>query len=92
MTELRGEPMRLSVLLMIADEPMSPKDLSAILGLPIGRLSYHVRMMANAKLIRVQRQAKKRGAVQTFYTLTPKGGTLLAKLGLDEDGCGSHPS
>lgn len=75
-----GHPLRVSVLLVLADadEPMTPKQLAAELGVPLENLSYHVRVLARLELIKLTRRRQgRRGAVEHLYRLTPDGQAVL---------------
>jgi DNA-binding HxlR family transcriptional regulator len=45
---------------------------------PLGTLSYHVRQLASAGLLRRAGRVPRRGAVEHLYLMTPKGVTLVA--------------
>lgn len=85
MEKLGGNPEQLRILMLAAHGPMSAKLASESLGKSLGAVSYHVRELAEAKLIRKLGQRKVRGAVATDYTISPKGAALLVKLGIEED-------
>lgn len=75
-----GHPLRVSVLLVLAgfDEPMTPKQLAAELGVRLENLSYHVRVLAKLELIELTRRRQgRRGAVEHLYLLTADGWAVL---------------
>jgi DNA-binding transcriptional ArsR family regulator len=47
----------------------SPSELAAELDVPLGTVSYHVRRLAGAGLIKLVREARRRGAVEHYYRL-----------------------
>jgi len=49
------------------EEVLSPNDLARELGESLGRVSYHVRTLADAGAIELVRTVPRRGAVQHFY-------------------------
>jgi len=55
--------------------PLSATDLDRVLRGRIGvsLLSYHLRKLAELGVLEREHQEKVRGAIQTFYTLTPGG-------------------
>lgn len=78
-----GHPIRLQVLelLELADGSRSPKQLADLLGdQSLGVVSYHVRVLADDRLIRQTRTRPRRGAVEHFYALTPRGRGALALM------------
>lgn len=52
------------------DAPISPVQLARELHVPLNNLSYHVRRLLDAKLIRLTRTEPRRGTLEHFYTLT----------------------
>jgi predicted transcriptional regulator len=53
---------------MLDEGVMSPSDVAEQLDVPIGNVSYHVRQLANLGLIKLVREAPRRGAVEHYYT------------------------
>lgn len=47
----------------------SPSELAAELDVPLGTVSYHVRRLAAAGLIKLVKEARRRGAVEHYYRL-----------------------
>jgi Asp/Glu/hydantoin racemase len=73
--ELSAHPVRLHVLLTLAERRASPKDLVDLRpDLDLGVVAYHVRCLAAAGAIREVARIPRRGAVQHVYQLTAKGG------------------
>ena len=62
-------PLQIAILEIFkrSERPLSPKDLAEELGRDLGVVSYHVRTLRNAKLIKQKSKKQVRGAVQTFY-------------------------
>lgn len=74
-----GHHIRLEVLVTLAEQDgeLSPKDLSALLDLPLGNVAYHVRALAKDKLVRERRSRPVRGATEHFYVITARGRRTL---------------
>ncbi len=53
-----------------AAEPLGPKELAALVGKPIQKVSYHVRELARLGAIEVVEEEQRRGSVAHFYELT----------------------
>lgn len=62
-----NHPTRMRVYREAVREPVSAKDLSVRFGEPLARISYHVRALADAGLLRPVRRTPRRGAVETHY-------------------------
>lgn len=67
---------------------LSPKQLSKALGEPLGDVSYHIRTLAHAGLLKLAGTEPRRGALEHFYQragnhLDRKAGELLSLIGKD---------
>lgn len=60
-------PLRLRIVQGIGGGALSPKDLAASLGEPLGNVAYHVRELCAAGVLRKAGTRPVRGAVQHFY-------------------------
>ena len=60
-------PLRRRAYIEAVHEPVSAKDLAGRLDVPLQRMSYHVRLLADGGLLRVVRRTPRRGAVETHY-------------------------
>jgi DNA-binding transcriptional ArsR family regulator len=79
-----GHPLRLVILRALAasDEPLSPVGIDRTMGddsAGLPNLSYHVRQLKTAGLVRQRRTAARRGAIEHYFELTALG-TRAAKL------------
>jgi DNA-binding transcriptional ArsR family regulator len=63
-----AHPLRVRILSLLDEGELSPTELSDMLGVPIGNVSYHVRQLADLGLIRLTRETPRRGAVEHHYT------------------------
>lgn len=83
-------PVRRSILrLMSDDEPISPRELSNRLELPLSNVSYHVRVLADCAAVTLVRTAPARGSMQHFYCTALESPWARQVLGLGEvDGTG----
>ena len=62
-----AHPTRRSIFIAAVHEPVSAKELAERFEQPLARISYHVRTLADAGLLRVVRRTRRRGAVETHY-------------------------
>jgi DNA-binding transcriptional ArsR family regulator len=60
-------PLRKRAYIEAVNGPVSAKDLAERLDVPLQRMSYHVRLLADAGLLRVVRRTQRRGAMETHY-------------------------
>lgn len=69
-----GHPLRRRILrtMIDIDDETSPRQLSAGLSEPLSALSYHVRVLAECKAIKLVRTVQVRGSTQHFYRPTVK--------------------
>jgi predicted transcriptional regulator len=74
---LQAEVRRLRVLALAAAGPVSAKDASETLDLHLGVAAYYCRDLASKGCLYVSSETRVRGAVQTFYRITPEGETFL---------------
>lgn len=69
-----GHPTRSAVLRFYCQAPEalhSPVEASKELGLPLGVVSYHVRVLAQLGIMRLERTGQARGAVVHEYAVAP---------------------
>ena len=64
-----AHPVRVGILAALEKRTASPSELSTELGVPIGTVSYHVRRLAGSGLIKLEKEARRRGAVEHYYRL-----------------------
>jgi DNA-binding transcriptional ArsR family regulator len=62
-----GHPARVRIMAMLQERVLSPAQLAAQLGAPVGRIAYHVRTLRNLGLIELVEQRTVRGGVARFY-------------------------
>lgn len=68
-----GHPYRVEILRhFLATGTATPSDLAAALRLPLGTVSYHVRFLAHAGIVRLAGRTQRRGAVAHHYQLTDR--------------------
>jgi DNA-binding transcriptional ArsR family regulator len=74
-------PLRREILrVMIDKQPISPCELAERLDEPIGNVSYHVRVLAQQKVIAAAGERQVRGATQHFYRWVLKAKWALEVL------------
>ena len=74
-----GQRDRLAVLeAFAAVDRLSPVQAQPKLSLPLGNVSYHVRQLVEAGLLEGAGTTPRRGALEHFYRVTPKGRAGLA--------------
>lgn len=78
-----AHPVRLQILRELRGPGVrtrSPKQLADGLGVPLGRLAYHVRELLRAEMVVLVRTEPRRGAMEHFYQLTPAARVRLRQL------------
>lgn len=71
-TEIHSLRVKLLEAIARASQPCSPVQLSNAFDMPIGNVSYHVKALAKAGLIEIDREVPRRGALEHLYRLAPK--------------------
>jgi DNA-binding transcriptional ArsR family regulator len=72
-------PLRPAILRLIEEHgKRSPSQLHGELEQPLGNVSYHVRCLYDARLLKSEGTRPRRGAVEHFYSLTAFGEAVLA--------------
>lgn len=64
-----AHPLRVRILGALERRTASPNELAEELGAPLGNVSYHVRQLASAGLLKLVRETPRRGAVEHYYSL-----------------------
>lgn len=64
-----NHPVRIQILALLANNTMSPSDLSRQIDTTLGTVSYHVRTLKDAKALKLVRKGRVRGAIEHFYTM-----------------------
>jgi DNA-binding transcriptional ArsR family regulator len=79
-----SHPLRLAILREVRDQrQLSPSAYARQSGEPLGNVSYHVTALREAGVLEVTDTAKRRGALEHFYSLTgPRAGIALTVLDL----------
>jgi DNA-binding transcriptional ArsR family regulator len=67
-----SHPIRHRVLLLLNDRIASPNEIANEIGESLGRVSYHVRQLAEVGAIELVRTEPRRGAVEHFYRATAR--------------------
>jgi DNA-binding transcriptional ArsR family regulator len=62
-----SHPLRMQLLSLLDGKVASPVELSTRLGEPIGNVSYHIRILADLKLIELVSTTPRRGAIEHHY-------------------------
>jgi len=62
-----AHPIRLAVLTMAEEQPVSASEAAVALGEPLGTVAYHVRVLHTAGLIELVSEERKRGSIESFY-------------------------
>jgi predicted ArsR family transcriptional regulator len=62
-------PIRVKILALLANDTMSPVELSEKMGVTLGTTAYHVRTLHNGGVLKLVRKRSVRGAVEHFYTM-----------------------
>lgn len=67
-----AHPIRMQIVSLLEATTRSPSDLAEILDEPLGKVSYHVRTLADKGLIELVDSQPRRGAVEHYYTLSTR--------------------
>jgi DNA-binding transcriptional ArsR family regulator len=62
-----GHPLRMRAFTEAVKGPVSAKDLSQRFDEPLPKMSYHVRLLADAGLLKPVKRTRRRGAIETHY-------------------------
>jgi len=61
---------RIKILSVLTERTASPKELSEELEMPLGNVSYHVRVLVELNLIDLVEEERIKGSIAHFYTVT----------------------
>ena len=64
-----SHPLRVQILRLLEEKDMSPVEIANAMGLPVNRVSYHMRQLARFDLIKLVKTTPRRGAVEHHYRL-----------------------
>jgi DNA-binding transcriptional ArsR family regulator len=67
-----SHPLRVQILRQLEEKDMSPVEIATALGLPVNRVSYHMRQLARFDLIKLVKTTPRRGAVEHHYRLVAR--------------------
>src|SRR4051812_29036343 len=83
-------PMRREVLarLIQGKQPESPRQMAEALRTPLSNVSYHVRVMAQHKVLTLVDTRPVRGSLQHFYEASELADHPMVKAALGPDGAG----
>lgn len=73
-------PLRLRIMETVAEGEASPSQLAAEFGVSLSGLSYHVRALVDAGLLRRTRTRTRRGAIEHFYAVRAEAEPTLRAL------------
>jgi DNA-binding transcriptional ArsR family regulator len=62
-----AHPLRVNILRVLEDRVASPSEIATELSAPLGNVSYHVRVLERAGLLKLARTRQRRGAVEHYY-------------------------
>src|SRR3954464_13963643 len=68
-----SHPLRHRLLGLLDNRVASPNELARELELPLGRVSYHIRLLADLGAIELVRTEPRRGALEHFYRAVTRG-------------------
>ncbi|HEX3609836.1 MAG TPA: helix-turn-helix domain-containing protein [Solirubrobacterales bacterium] len=82
-----GHPLRRRVLrkMIQKDGELSPRELAVGLAEPLSAVSYHVRVLAECRAVKLMRTGKVRGATEHFYRPTVKAKWARSALATTRD-------
>jgi DNA-binding transcriptional ArsR family regulator len=77
-----GHPVRVAVVERLGDlGEGSPVAFAEAIDAPLATVSHHFRSLAGGGLIRLERTEQRRGALEHFYVLSPRGQAAVGWLG-----------
>src|SRR4029077_4084443 len=62
-----GHPVRIDALSMFHERTASPKEIADEIGVPVGRVAFHVKELFNTGCIELVKTEPRRGAVEHYY-------------------------
>jgi DNA-binding transcriptional ArsR family regulator len=62
-----AHPLRVNILRVLQNRVASPSDIATELSAPLGNVSYHVRVLERAGLLKLERTRQRRGAIEHYY-------------------------
>jgi DNA-binding transcriptional ArsR family regulator len=65
-----AHPLRAQILGVLQERRASPRELADVFGAPLGNVSYHVRCLADLRLIKLVKKTPRRGAIEHHYEAT----------------------
>lgn len=76
-----GAPQRRRILRILQDagEARSPNEIAKVFGVPVGYVSYHVKVLKECGALALTDTQQKRGAVEHFYASTVMNNKLVVK-------------
>jgi DNA-binding transcriptional ArsR family regulator len=82
-----SHPLRPQILdVLVRRGEASPNEIATELGVPLGTLSYHTRLLRDHGWIELTREVPRRGAVEHFYRAVVQPDARWISLKLDEQG------
>lgn len=80
-----AHPLRAQILGVLQERRASPRELAEEFGAPLQNVSYHVRRLADLKLIKLVKKTPRRGAIEHHYEAIPEAA-------ITDDAWGKAPS
>jgi DNA-binding transcriptional ArsR family regulator len=62
-----AHPLRVNILRVLQSRVASPSEIATELSAPLGNVSYHVRVLERAGLLKLERTRQRRGAIEHYY-------------------------
>jgi DNA-binding transcriptional ArsR family regulator len=79
--KVMSHPLRLRIVAELNKRgPLSPNGLSKLLDQPLGSVSYHVKALLEAGVLKLVRTEPRRGALEHFYALEGRNTKLLLAM------------
>ena len=69
MVKALAHPIRVKILAALEHRTASPSELAEQLGAPVANVSYHVRRLEALGVVKLEREARRRGAVEHYYRI-----------------------
>lgn len=65
-----GHPLRIDALSLFHEGTRSPKEIAEEMGIPVGKVAFHIKELLNTGCIELVRTEPRRGAVEHYYRAT----------------------
>lgn len=65
-------PLRVEILHLLNEREASPNEMMSVLGVPLGNVAYHVRVLRKCGCVELVRTERRRGATEHYFRAVPR--------------------